>query len=97
MEDFTVAKRGNELFLIKDGSLEYTAKVKGNGKKITLKRSDSDTWCDHVKGERVAKLKDTGNGIIIEFEDWMEINFDYDEFCEFYTLMKLKVEADPNL
>lgn len=48
--------------------IEYIIKVKVNKDKghtkYTLYRSDNEIWSEHVKGEKIASIKDDGDGLI---------------------------------
>lgn len=98
MKDFIILtdKKGRKYILSPDRSYEYTAKVKGRGEKIVLKYSNIEAWANHVRGKKAATLKDTGNGITINFED-SSLALGYSDFAILCALVKLKMQSDPDL
>ena len=83
-----------ELPVINNEELEYIANIEDGN--VKLRYSKSDIWTNHTKGTDIGTIKDTGNKIKINING-KKIKLDYDEFMELHTMMKLKVEHDPNL
>lgn len=90
---FTSSDDNTVYLMTPENEIDYIATI--TGKKIDLKRSDASHWSAHVKGETIAKLRDTGDGIKIK--GLVDLSLEYHEFWELYQLMKLKADSDPNL
>jgi hypothetical protein len=74
--------------VIIDDSVDYTitVKEKKNKKSYTFKRSKSDTWLPHAKGETIFKLIDDGNGIDVDIKELEDSYIGYDLFMELTIL-----------
>ena len=79
------------------GAIEYivTVKEKNDEKSYTLAHSDSSDWLSHVRGKKILKITDHGNGLKIKrlskepyIGEASGFNLDYDEFCELSMLLK---------
>lgn len=81
-------------YILQNDELSYVSETDDNV--IKLKRSESSYWSSHAKGELISTLTDSGNGIKIKLGG-SNINLDYSEFIELFTIMGLKYEEDPGL
>ena len=77
-----------------EDNIEYVATI--GDRKIKFDRSNSEAWSSHVKGERVATLKDDGNGVKITM-DKFDTYLDYSDFVSLFELLKLKMSLESNM
>jgi hypothetical protein len=75
------------------GNHEYTITKKSTskGEVTTLFRSVSSEWAEHVKGEKVLKMIDSGNGVTFDRELQ---NLDYSELAELQILLRFNQKVD---
>jgi hypothetical protein len=83
-----------EIYILEGSDVTYKASI---GKQvIKLSTSDSDTWNNHAKNVTKGHIKDDGDKIIVNFKD-KEVELQYDEIGELYTLLDLKMKSDKNM
>lgn len=76
------------------GNHEYTiiTKINGKGREVTtLFRSLSSDWTEAVRGEKVLRMTDNGNGITFDRE--MQ-DLDYSELAELKILLRFNQKID---
>lgn len=71
--------------VVESGDYTYDIETGQENGKVTLKRSESQSWVH--PGQKVAKLKDNGNGVKITHEDLGKIKMDYSQTMEIYYLL----------
>lgn len=67
--------------------------ITDDGEKITLFRSNSSTWTDHSKGEKIMSLIDDGNAI--KFDRKFK-SLEYHELFELRLLLNFQNQTDDN-
>jgi len=77
-----------------DEEIQYVAEVDDN--EINLRRSKAGHWNSSAKGEHIGTLVDDGNGVNIKLEGF-DLDLNYSNFCELFTLMELKMGIDDNM
>lgn len=82
-------------YLILEGD-DIAERVVGDSHNLEMTHSYSEIWTEHTKGEFIAKLKDTGNGVNIKIND-KKIKLDYAEFCYLFNLISIKMLEDNNM
>jgi len=82
-------------FLVLEGD-DVAERIKGNSKKLEMFISNSNIWNEHVRGEKIGKLVDTGNDIKINIEG-QKIKLDYSQFCYLYSLTHIKMLEDKSM
>jgi len=80
-----------KVLIIEGEELQYVVDIDDNT--MVMRHSKSEIWSSHVQGVGVGRLKDTGNGININMDNF-KLKLDYSEFCELFRLMELKVLND---
>lgn len=83
--------------VIINDNVEYRIikKVKKHITVYKLKRSKSEIWNSHVKGEIILVAEDTGNGV--DFKDTITSELEYDKFLELHILLNFIMEGDKSL
>jgi len=88
-----------------EGKVEYIITVKENedNKTYTLSYSDASHWSSHVRGQKILKLVDNGNGIKMQCMDYHHdetlegFAFEYDTFNEIQILFNFIKDYDANM
>ena len=81
-------------FLILDDyykNIKYKIKVEQPENRTTcysLYRSENSEWSDHVKNEKILIVEDTGNGLILQWEEKVKKhNLDYSQADELRLIL----------
>jgi hypothetical protein len=80
-----------KVHILVDGQHDYVGKT--NSENTKLKYSKNRSWSSHVRGTKVGEILDNGNGVNINCND-INLDLDYSDFFDLYTLLKLKVESN---
>lgn len=83
--------------VIIDNAVEYRIikKVKKYSIVYKLKRSKSEVWNSHARGETLLVAEDDGNGI--DFRDTIASELEYHKFLELHILLNFIMEGDKTL
>lgn len=80
-----------KVLVLHDEDLFYVSEIKED--EIFLRYSESENWTSLVRGKNLGSINDSGNVIKLKFKD-IDMDLQYDEFVELYTLLKIKVIHD---
>jgi hypothetical protein len=58
-----------------------------NDNEIILNRSNNSDWVDDVRGKESARVTDTGNGLVVIFDQEKKVKLDYDQAEELFILL----------
>ena len=80
----------DKLFLVLDEtghSVEYTIEAPSDEDVYFMRRSRNNSWSDHVKGELILTVFDTGNGFKIKWDTKPDKVLDYSQIVELTIML----------
>lgn len=77
-------------------SIEYVIEQPGDEDVLVMRRSDSESWSEHARGEEIMKVFGTGNGYHIKWAEKPGKVLDYSQIAELTVMLNFINKFDSN-